>query len=191
MRPGAAQSLHAQRCSAKFVGSSHRFAMSARKAVIPPKPPALALETFLPYRLNVAATLVSQGLARIYSQRHDIGIPEWRVIATLGEFGSMTAKAIGAHSHMHKTKVSRAVAVLQARGWVLRKVNASDQRESFLALSARGRAVYDDLVPIALDYARRLDEVIGERDSISFDRALDRLIAHAAAAAGPADEEMP
>jgi DNA-binding MarR family transcriptional regulator len=165
--------------------------MPPRKAARPTAPPALTLETFLPYRLNVAATLVSQGLARIYSQRHGIGIPEWRVIATLGEFGSMTAKAIGAHSHMHKTKVSRAVSVLQERGWVLRKVNASDQRETFLALSTKGRSVYDDLVPIALDYARRLDEAIGARDTITFDRALDRLIAHAAALSGPSDEDMP
>jgi DNA-binding MarR family transcriptional regulator len=165
--------------------------MPTRKPASPTSPPALTLETFLPYRLNVAATLVSQGLARVYSARHDIGISEWRVIATLGEFGSMTAKAIGTHSHMHKTKVSRAVAVLQARGWVLRKVNAQDQRESFLALSAKGRAVYDDLVPIAVDYARRLDEVIGARDSVTFDRALDRLIAHAAASGAPSDEDLP
>ena len=37
------------------------------------------------------------------------------MLVTLGQFGAMTAKAIGAHSHMHKTKVSRAVALLERR----------------------------------------------------------------------------
>ena len=70
---------------------------------------------FLPYRLNVAASLVSQALSSIYAERYGIGVPEWRVLVTLGEFGIMTGKAIGEHSHMHKTKVSRAVALLEKR----------------------------------------------------------------------------
>jgi hypothetical protein len=69
----------------------------------------LKLEQFLPYQLNVVATLVSQALSRVYARRYRIGIPEWRVLVTLGQFGVMTGKAIGAHTHMHKTKVSRSV----------------------------------------------------------------------------------
>jgi hypothetical protein len=75
----------------------------------------LKLEEFLPYRLNVLANLVSQALSRIYVERYGLGVPEWRVLVTLGQFGVMTGKAIGAHSHMHKTKVSRAVAELEKR----------------------------------------------------------------------------
>ena len=75
----------------------------------------LKLEEFLPYRLNVLASLVSQALSRIYVERYGLGVPEWRVLVTLGQFGVMTGKAIGAHSHMHKTKVSRAVAELEKR----------------------------------------------------------------------------
>ncbi|MEI9804608.1 MAG: hypothetical protein WDN48_09275 [Pseudolabrys sp.] len=70
-----------------------------------PKSAALKLEEFLPYRLNVCANSVSHALSRIYGERHKIGVPEWRVLVTLGEYGMMTAKAIGGHSHMHKTKV--------------------------------------------------------------------------------------
>src|SRR6195256_2825547 len=83
----------------------------------------LKLEHFLPYRLNVVASLTSQALSRIYADRYGIGVPEWRVLVTLGQFGLMTGKAIGAHSHMHKTKVSRAVAVLEQRKLVTRRAN--------------------------------------------------------------------
>ena len=43
---------------------------------------ALKLEEFLPYRLNVCASLVSQALSRIYTERYKIGVPEWRVLAS-------------------------------------------------------------------------------------------------------------
>jgi DNA-binding MarR family transcriptional regulator len=136
---------------------------------------ALRLEDFLPYRLNVVASLTSQALSRIYSERYGIGVPEWRVLVTLGQYGVMTGKQIGAHSHMHKTKVSRAVAELETRKLVARKANRADKREAFLSLTGAGRAIYEDLAPSALEFARRLAEVIEPADRAAFDRALRRL----------------
>jgi DNA-binding MarR family transcriptional regulator len=135
----------------------------------------LKLEQFLPYRLNVVASLVSQALSRIYAARYAIGVPEWRVLVTLGQYGMMTGKAIGAHSHMHKTKVSRAVALLERRKLVTRRANRADLRESFLTLTPTGRAMYDDLAPIALEFAKRLSEAIEPTDRAAFERAVDRL----------------
>ena len=115
----------------------------------------LKLEDFLPYRLNVIASLTSQALSRIYADRYKFGVPEWRILVTLGEFGAMTGKAIGSHSHMHKTKVSRAVALLERRKLVVRKINRDDLRESILSLTPDGRAIYDDLTPAALNFAKQ------------------------------------
>jgi len=140
-----------------------------------PEAAPLRLETFLPYRLNVVASLASQALSRIYAQRYGIGVPEWRVLVTLGQFGTMTGKAIGTHSHMHKTKVSRAVAMLEKRQLLARRPNRQDLRESFLMLTAEGRRMYEDLAPVALDFARRLAEAVGMEDGAAFNRALDRL----------------
>jgi len=140
----------------------------------------LKLEQFLPYRLNVVASLVSQALSRIYADRYGIGVPEWRVLVTLGQYGMMTGKAIGSHSHMHKTKVSRAVALLEKRKLVTRRPNRADLREAFLALTPAGRAMYDDLAPIALDFANRLSEAVDSADRAAFERAVDRLIERSA-----------
>jgi DNA-binding MarR family transcriptional regulator len=135
----------------------------------------LKLEGFLPYRLNVVASLVSQALSRIYADRYGIGVPEWRVLVTLGQYGMMTGKAIGAHSHMHKTKVSRAVALLEKRKLVARRANRADLREAFLTLTPPGRAMYDDLAPIALDFGRRLADAMDPDDRAAFERSVDRL----------------
>ncbi len=136
---------------------------------------ALKLEEFLPYRLNVCANLVSQALSRIYAERYKIGVPEWRVLVTLGQFGAMTAKAIGIHSHMHKTKVSRAVALLERRKLVARRANRADLREAFLSLTAAGREIYDELTPIALNFARQLLQTVDAVDRAALDRALKKL----------------
>jgi DNA-binding MarR family transcriptional regulator len=140
-----------------------------------PDQAALKLEEFLPYRLNVCASLVSQALSRIYAERYKIGVPEWRVLVTLGQFGMMTAKAIGMHSHMHKTKVSRAVALLERRKLVARRANRADMREAFLSLTPAGRAIYDELTPIALDFARQLLQTVDTADRAALDRALKKL----------------
>jgi DNA-binding MarR family transcriptional regulator len=143
---------------------------AARAAAAP-----LKLEDFLPYRLNVVASLTSHALSRIYAERYGIGVPEWRVLVTLGQYGMMTGKAIGEHSHMHKTKVSRAVAVLEKRKLLTRKTNRADLRESLLTLTPAGVAIYQDLAPVALDFARRLSEAIEPADRSAFERAVDRL----------------
>jgi DNA-binding MarR family transcriptional regulator len=143
----------------------------------------LRLEDFLPYRLNVVASLASQALSRVYSERYGIGVPEWRVLVTLGQYQVMTGKEIGAHSHMHKTKVSRAVAQLEARKLVARKANRADKREAFLSLTTAGRAIYEDLAPNALEFAERLAEAVEPADRAAFDRALRRLSERSAALA--------
>jgi DNA-binding MarR family transcriptional regulator len=144
--------------------------------VMPADVSALKLDEFLPYRLNVCSALVTQALSRIYAARYKIGVPEWRVLVTLGEFNVMTAKAIGMHSHMHKTKVSRAVALLERRKLVSRRTNREDMREAFLSLSPAGRGLYDELAPAALGFVRQLMETVDPGERAALDRAITKLI---------------
>src|SRR5262249_51393613 len=136
--------------------------------------PLLKLEDFLPHRLNVLSSLVSQALTRVYG-RHGIGIPEWRVLVTLGENGVMTGKAVGAHTHMHKTKVSRAVAQLEQRQFFSPRANRADLRETFLSLAPAGGAIYGELAPSAREFRTGLGEVLAPADRPAFDRAMKQL----------------
>jgi DNA-binding MarR family transcriptional regulator len=154
---------------------SHKSAESTPHAAASGGATTLKLEEFLPYRLTVCATLVSQALSRIYGERYRIGVPEWRVLVTLGQHEAMTGKAIGTHSHMHKTKVSRAVALLEQRKLVARRANRDDLRESFLSLTPAGDAIYREAVPVALDFARQLMATVDPADRAAFERALQQL----------------
>lgn len=120
------------------------------------KDQVLFLETFLPYRLNRLADAVSREFSKIYRDRHGLTRPEWRTLAGLGQHGTMTATAIGEQSAMHKTKVSRAVAALEKRGWLVRNPDPADRRIENLTLTKAGGAVYRELVPLAKAYEQNL-----------------------------------
>jgi len=152
---------------------------------------ALALETFLPYRLNRISELVSRRFAAIYRDRFGLTRPEWRALAALGQFGRMTATSIGRHSSMHKTKVSRAVASLTLRKWVVRETDANDRRIEHLTLTREGRRVYGDLAGIAHAYALRLQTLCGEAAYGALDQGLQALEAAFAADGDAPDRDQP
>lgn len=135
------------------------------------------LEDFLPYRLARIATLVSRDLQETYSKHYHLTVPEWRVLVTLGDFETMTAKEIGHHSSMHKTKVSRAVRALEERRWLLRKENDADRREEQLSLSTKGKDIYYALVPLALTFQHKILKGLG-KDAERFQLFLERLEKH-------------
>ena len=150
---------------------------------------ALQLGDFLPHKLNVLSSLVSQALTQVYGQ-YGIGIPEWRVLVSLGQFGIMTGKAIGTRTHMHKTKVSRAVAQLERRKYLVRRTNRSDLREAFLSLTPAGRAVYEELAPRALEFTARLSEAVTPDDRAAFDRAVQQLTERSAKLVADIDKKV-
>jgi DNA-binding MarR family transcriptional regulator len=134
----------------------------------------LQLEHFLPYRLNRIAAAVSQDFRTVYGPHHDLTIPEWRVLATLGQYEEISAKAIGQHSSMHKTKVSRAVRALEERRWLKRRESAEDRRGEILTLTALGEKVDRDIVPKAVAFERRILEELGP-EAMPLLGALERL----------------
>ncbi|MEO3386239.1 MarR family transcriptional regulator [Mesorhizobium sp. CAU 1741] len=127
----------------------------------------LELENFLPYRFNRLADAVSRDFARIYREKFGLTRPEWRLLATLGQYGTMTATAVGQHSSMHKTKVSRAVTALEQRRWLRRTPDPNDRRVEQLALTRAGESAYGELVPLAHGFEQVLLARMSERERSS------------------------
>jgi DNA-binding MarR family transcriptional regulator len=135
----------------------------------------LRLKDFVPFRLNRLAEAVSQDLSSIYRERFQLEIPEWRVLVTVGQSLHCTAQHIAASTRMHKTRVSRAVASLEARDLIERDTNADDGRELPLRLSTAGREVYASLVPQALAREREILSCLSDVERRQFEAALTRL----------------
>lgn len=155
--------------------SEHGGSKTKRTGLSDEEQAVLQLRHFLPYRLNHLAETVSKSFSKIYADTYGIGIPEWRVLATLGEHEVMTARDICEATSMHKTKVSRAVAALEKRLFLKRVTNPDDQREQSLRLTAEGIHVYEDIVPRALAYSQELENALTAEQKAVLDDLFARL----------------
>lgn len=135
----------------------------------------LVLDQFIPYRLSVLTNRVSDAIARRYSERFDLSIPEWRVMAVLGEAPGLSASEVAVRTAMDKVQVSRAVASLTVTGRVERKPDGDDGRVGHLSLTRAGRAVYDRIVPLALKLEKTLLSAFSPTERTAFAQLLTKL----------------
>jgi DNA-binding MarR family transcriptional regulator len=133
------------------------------------------LTRFLPFRLNRLAAEISEQLATLYTERFQLDIPQWRVLATLSAGNGWTAKAIVASTRTHKSTISRAVESLTKRGLVESIQSPADKRAYGLRLTPQGRQLFLKLEPLVLDYEKRLMEQLGESDGRRLTRAVAAL----------------
>ncbi|HEY0107239.1 MAG TPA: MarR family winged helix-turn-helix transcriptional regulator [Rhizomicrobium sp.] len=140
----------------------------------------LDLDRFLPYRLSVLSNRVSGAIARQYSDRFGLTIPEWRVMAVLGSTPGLSAREVAERTAMDKVQVSRAVDSLMRARRVARLADAEDGRILRLTLTPKGHAIYDAVVPVAL----QLEELLLSALAPAERRALDGLLKKLALQAG-------
>jgi DNA-binding MarR family transcriptional regulator len=88
----------------------------------------------------------------------------------------LRAKDIEAERHLHKTVVSRAIAKLRARGLVELKNNSEDRRESFLLLTAKGRKLYGEIVPLARTYSDEILASLSATQRAGLESSLERMM---------------
>ena len=118
-------------------------------------PDQTRLADFLPYLLSITSNVVSDRIADEYRARFGLKIPEWRVMAVLGDAGPRTQRELVGATRMDKVAVNRACKVLEERGLLTRSPNARDGRSHHLELTAAGRGVHGEIMPIALDMEHR------------------------------------
>jgi DNA-binding MarR family transcriptional regulator len=137
-------------------------------------PSLLRLERFLPYRLSVASNRVSDLVAEAYSRLFGLSIPQWRVIAVLGEGAPLTQLAIVSQTVMDKMTVSRAVRPLVERG-VIDRAPHDDKRSQLLMLSDAGRTLYESVAPAALAMEAALLQGFSRDEIATLEAALEKL----------------
>jgi len=135
----------------------------------------LVLDDFVPYRLSLLTNQVSSAIAGHYSERFGLTIPEWRVMAVLGGTPGLSAREVSARTAMDKVQVSRAVTSLMAARRLRRAQDTMDGRLTHLFLTPVGRAIYDEIVPLALNLEALLLSSLTAAEKETFSRLLTKL----------------
>jgi len=135
----------------------------------------LDLDTFVPYRLSLLSNRISGAIARQYTERFGLSMPEWRVMAVLGGSPGLSARDLAERTGMDKVQISRAVAALVKRKRVARKAHARDRRMQRLALTPKGEAIYAEIVPMARKLEAEFLAGLDASDRATLDRILTAL----------------
>lgn len=142
------------------------------------------LAEFLPYQLSIASNAVSSLISERYRKRFALKIPEWRVIAVLGDAQArgdpLTQRALTAATLMDKVAVNRACKVLEERGLVARAPNRDDGRSHLIELTEEGGAIHEEVMPLALATERDLFKGFNEDEQKQFRDLLERMHQRAA-----------
>jgi DNA-binding MarR family transcriptional regulator len=146
---------------------------------------ALDLKSHVPTRIAILANHLSRAASRFYRERYGIGVVEWRLMMFIGRATETRANRICSETDLDKGAVSRSLGVLQRMDIVSVKEDGSDSRRNNVALTAKGRALHDEIVPVALERQRQMLAGLTPAEIEAFMAVIDRLQARVSAHAMP------
>lgn len=115
-----------------------------------------SLAEFMPYQLSVTSNAVSGRIALEYRNRFGLSIPEWRVMAVLGDSGMLTQRDLTRMTLMDKVAVNRACKTLEERGLATRLPNEQDGRSHLVELTEAGCRMHGEIMPLAIEMEGRI-----------------------------------
>ena len=132
--------------------------------------------------LYLLARATSQASAPMHEQvrKHGLSVPEWRTLMTIAD----TPRTIGdlaALLLMKQPTLTRILDRMEQAGLIRRKSDPKDGRRVLAALTARGEALAQDLIPMALAYDADLLKSYSSEEAETLKEALRVLIDRTAA----------
>ena len=112
----------------------------------------LDLGDYLPYLANRVGNIIADQFGASALSPHGISIAMWRVMAVLAANGSQRQIDLADLTSIDSSTLSRMVTRLVRMRLVTRTRSTKSNREVAVELSAKGKALVAELIPIARDY---------------------------------------
>jgi DNA-binding MarR family transcriptional regulator len=136
------------------------------------------LQDYVPYLLNRVGTALVTRFSAEALARHDLSIAMWRVLLNVWDAGTHRQVDLSAETSIEVSTLSRLIGRLERRKLVARARAKASNREVTIALTPKGRALVNDLIPIA----QRLEETavagLPARDVVALKATLRRVYAN-------------
>ena len=137
------------------------------------------LDHYFPYFLGTISNRWTSTSSQLYLERFDIGICEWRVLASIRALGPVSAQEVRNLTSMDAAAISRSLKKLEAKGLVELLEGRFVGRTKPFVMTASGRKLYDRIIV----HARKREETllqdlsVDERDQllVSLRKILNRL----------------
>ena len=133
------------------------------------------LENYLPYQLVKLAKKVADAGNTEFAAPFNVSLAEWRILATIGQAGTISSRGLPDRTFMDKSKVSRALIKLEAKKLIAREPNSQDNRSTLLKFTPRGIELYNMLVRLAQDWEANLLSVFSTEEQTTLVASLTKL----------------
>jgi DNA-binding MarR family transcriptional regulator len=153
--------------------------------------PMFDLNTHIATKVAVFANRLSRSASRFYRARYGIGVVEWRLTMFIGCARETCANRICRETDLDKGAVSRSLNVLERMGIVSIREDGTDSRRNKVSLTAKGRTLYDRMVPVAIERQRELVAGLTDEEVAMFADLVDRMQARVSDGAPANSEPLP
>ena len=126
-------------------------------------------------RILLLSNLLRRSAGLRYRRLLDISVGEWGALAGLGARRACSLNELAADLALDKTRLSRTVSALVARGLVQRSANPRDNREQRISLTRQGRGVHSQMMKSARAANEDLLEGMTDAEREALFALIDRL----------------
>jgi MarR family transcriptional regulator, organic hydroperoxide resistance regulator len=155
--------------------------MRYRSALLPQGPAPVAekhhlnLGNYLPYLVNRVGFALVESFSAEALKAHGLSIDMWRVLAALSNNGGQRQVDLAGLTSIDASTLSRLVSRLVRIGLVTRSRSATSNREVLVALSPKGRALVQRLIPIANRLEQRASAGLSAKELAVVKQLLSRV----------------
>jgi len=132
-------------------------------------------EEFLLFRLSSVSRKVAGACADVYFAEFGITVPEWRLMAQIGRFGSISATDIAEKISMDRVAISRAAGKCLSEGLIKETPTPGDRRSKVLSFTPKGKALYKSIIPRACELANLVEAGLSRAEAKTLKALLDKL----------------
>ena len=137
---------------------------------------SLLLENYFPYQMSMLSKNLADALENYYGPKHGLTRSQWRVLALIGQSKKITAVDIVELASLDRVAVHRAVSQLIQLRYVDRVLSNDDRRVKPLNLTKKGKSVYEDIVPVARAFERKIYSQLSKIEIENFLGVLEKLM---------------
>lgn len=137
-------------------------------------------ELFL-YRLTRLQAVAVAPVGRLCQARYGVSRREWRLIVVLARHGPVLSSELADFAQLDRARTSRIVTTLVDMKLIAREVIPSDRRQARVSLTDKGRALYDEFLPVVEELNRQLLLALAPEEIAQLDGLMGRLAERAKA----------
>jgi DNA-binding MarR family transcriptional regulator len=134
-------------------------------------------DRFYTHRLSLLNRLIARTTKQMLADEFGLSQMEWRVLIQLEHRSPSKIAEMHERSLVPKPQLSSVLPDLIRKGVVVREDDPADARAPYFALTEDGLQLYRAVMKVSRKRQRRLELILSRAERVSFEAALDHLIA--------------